>query len=71
MKTLFYPKLALDGIRKNNRLFFPYMLTCICMISMFYILVFLASPGTVELLPRGKTVEPMVMVLGSVVIAVF
>ncbi|MBP5298350.1 MAG: ABC transporter permease [Lachnospiraceae bacterium] len=71
MKTLFYPKLAWDGIRKNNRLFFPYMLTCICMISMFYILVFLASPGTVELLPRGKTVEPMVMVLGSVVIAVF
>ena len=45
MKTLFYPKLAWDGIRKNRRLVFPYMLTCICMISMFYILLFLGSPS--------------------------
>ncbi len=50
---------------------FPYILTCICMISMFYILSFLASPETAELLPRGGTVASLVMILGSVVIAIF
>lgn len=71
MKTLFYPKLAWDGIRKNRRLVFPYMLTCICMISMFYILLFLGSPSTGEMLPRGGTTAMQVMILGSFVIAVF
>ena len=71
MKTLFYPKLAWDGIRKNRRMVFPYMLTCICMISMFYILLFLGSPSTGELLPRGGTTAMQVMILGSFVIAVF
>ena len=27
MKTGFYPKLAWDGIRKNRRMYFPYILT--------------------------------------------
>ena len=71
MKTLFYPKLAWDGIRKNRRMVFPYMLTCICMVSMFYILLFLGSPATGELLPRGGTTAMTIMLLGSIVIAVF
>ena len=71
MKTLFYPKLAWDGIRKNRRMVFPYVLTCICMISMFYILAFLSSPETVELFPRGKSTTEMLMVLGSYVIGIF
>ncbi len=70
-KTLFYPRLAWDGIRKNRRMAFPYILTCICMISMFYILTFLASPSTVELLPKGGSMAQIIMTLGSVVIAVF
>ncbi len=71
MKTFFYPKLAWDGIRKNKRMVFPYILTCICMISMFYILSFLASPNTTSLLPRGANTTCLVMTLGCVVIAVF
>ena len=71
MKTLFYPRLAWDGLRKNRRMVFPYILTCICMISMFYILVFLSSPKTVELLPRGGNSAVLIMTLGSYVIAVF
>ena len=71
MKTLFYPRLAWDGIRKNRRMVFPYALTCICMISMFYILVFLASPETTALLPWGRTTTTTLMELGSFVIAVF
>ncbi len=71
MKTFFYPRLAWDGLRKNKRMVFPYILTCICMICMFYILVFLSSPKTTELLPRGRDMTQMVMTLGCVVIAVF
>ena len=29
-----YPRLALDGIRKNRRLYIPYILTCIGMVMM-------------------------------------
>ena len=71
MKTLFYPKLAWDGIRKNRRMVFPYILTCICMISMFYILGFLSSPKTIELFPRGRSTTEMLMGLGTFVIAIF
>ena len=41
MKAGFYPKLALDGIRKNKRLYLPYLLTCIGMVAMYYIVLFL------------------------------
>ena len=37
MKKGFYPHLAFDGIRKNKRLYLPYILTQIGMIMMFYI----------------------------------
>lgn len=71
MKTLFYPRLAWDGIRKNKRMVFPYILTCICMICMFYILAFLASPTVIDLLPKGRDTAGMVMTLGYIVIAIF
>ena len=41
MKAGFYPRLALDGIRKNKRLYLPYMLICIGTIMMYYIIMFL------------------------------
>lgn len=68
---MFYPRLAWDGLRKNRRLVFPYMLTCICMIAMFYILAFLASPEITDLLPIGARTTAEIMTLGSYVIAVF
>ena len=71
MRTMFYPRLAWDGLRKNRRLVFPYMLTCICMIAMFYILAFLASPEITDLLPKGARATAEIMTLGSYVIAVF
>ena len=43
MKIGFYPKLALDGIRKNKRLYLPFILTCIGMVMMTYIIFFLQS----------------------------
>ena len=71
MKTALYPRLAWNGLRKNKRLFLPYLLTCVCMVMMFYILSFLGSPETCELLPRGKSSAGMILNLGSAVIFVF
>ena len=39
----FYPHLAWDSIRKNKRLYLPYILTCTGMVMMFYIIAFLAG----------------------------
>ena len=71
MKTLFYPRLAWDGLRKNRRLSLPYLLTCVCMVSMFYILSFLASEQVLALIPRGKSSVALVLTLGKYVILLF
>ena len=41
MRGGFYIRLAKDGIVKNRKLYFPYILTCICMTMMYYILYYL------------------------------
>ena len=41
MKIGFYPRLAWSGIRKNKELYIPYLLTCIGMIMMYYIVSYL------------------------------
>ena len=71
MKTALYPRLAWDGLRKNKRLFTPYLLTCVCMVMMFYILSVLGSPETCALLPRGSNSTGLILNLGSFVIFVF
>ncbi len=53
MKHYIYPRLAVNGIRKNKRLYIPYILTCIGMVMMFYIISFLSSSSTIEKLNGG------------------
>lgn len=43
MKRGFYFKLAFSGINKNKKIYVPYILTCIGMIVMFYIILFLSQ----------------------------
>ena len=70
MKRGFYLKLALDGMKKNKRLYIPYLLTCAGMVMMFYILYSLAySPVVREM--RGGGTMAIVLLLGTIVIAVF
>ena len=71
MKTGFYPRLAWDGLRKNRQIARPYLLTCICMVSMFYILSFLTSGEVLALIPSGKNSVELVLSLGRIVILVF
>ncbi len=71
MNRFFYPRLAWDGLRKNRRLAWPYLLTCICMVAVFYIMGFLSSQGTLALLPVGKSSAAIILTLGKWVILVF
>ena len=70
MRAGLYPKLAWDGIRKNKRFYLPYILTCIGMVMMFYIIHYLAAMPTIKDMPGGDTME-MVLGLGTWVVALF
>lgn len=70
MKSGFYPKLAYDGIRKNKRLYIPYILTCVGMVMMFYIVAFLQKSKTVSMTGGGHGVQ-LVLSFGTIVIAIF
>lgn len=37
-KLLFYPRLAINNLRKNKSTYFPYMISCILVICMFYVM---------------------------------
>lgn len=70
MKKGFYPKLAWDGIRKNKQMYLPYLLTCIGMVMMQYIIIFLQHSKMISVLPGAATAQGM-LEMGSGVIAVF
>uniref|UniRef100_UPI00286F171C FtsX-like permease family protein n=1 Tax=Anaerosporobacter sp. TaxID=1872529 RepID=UPI00286F171C len=70
MEAGFYPKLALDGIRKNKRMYLPYILTCVGMVMMYYIIVFLQYTNTLDYLPGAETIR-ITLQFGGWVIAFF
>lgn len=70
MKKGFYIKMAWTGIRKNKRLYVPYLLTCIGMVMMFYIISFLNTSSVLGEMAGGNTMQTM-LGLGRSVIGVF
>ncbi len=70
MKLGFYPRLAVIGIRKNKQMYLPYILTCIGMVTMFYIIMFLALSDSLDSVPGSETLH-QIFALGSWVIVVF
>lgn len=70
MKFGFYPRLAWTGIKKNKRLYVPYILTCIGVIAMHYIVTFLSKTEILEYMVGGDTMRS-ILGLGSNVIAIF
>lgn len=70
MKMGLYPKLAWDGIRKNRRLYIPYLLTCGGMMMMFYIIHYLAAMEALNGMSGGRTVGQM-LGMGVWIVALF
>ena len=70
MKVGFYPKLAADSIRKNKKMFTPFIMTCVGMVMMFYIIMYIGLCSVPDSMMGAESVRSMLQ-LGSVVIAVF
>lgn len=65
-----YGKLAMSGIRKNQKLYYPYIITCICMVMMLYITAALARDPYIRS-TRGGSVAQIMINLGVFVIGTF
>lgn len=71
MKKLFYLKLAWQGMRKNGKLYKPFILTCIGMVAMFYILIALSYSPAVASMPSGSNTTAVTLRLGAIVLGIF
>lgn len=70
MRTGFYPRLAATGLSKNRRLYLPYLLTCLGITAMYYIILALSRSTLLAAMDGGDTVQ-MTLRFGSYVIALF
>ncbi|WP_283610248.1 FtsX-like permease family protein [Faecalispora anaeroviscerum] len=70
MKHGFYARLAWTGIQKNRKTYLPYLLTCVGMVMMYYLISFLSKNANVALI-RGGTTLQSILSFGTGVIAVF
>ena len=70
MSKGFFPKLAAGNIRKNGKTYFPYILTCIMTVAIFYLVKSLSlNPGLQKKV--GAQTLAYTMFLGSCVTALF
>lgn len=67
---MFYPKMAWVNIKKNGKIYFPYILTCIGTILMFYnICAISENKGTAQL--AGAVLVQVILKLGIMIIGIF
>lgn len=70
MKRSFYPRLAIDGMRENRRMYGPYLAMGVLMAAICYILSALSRSDALRTLPGGDNLC-MIMALGNVVLLIF
>lgn len=70
MKHSLYPRLAWSGIKKNARLFVPYILAAAGTAAVFYILFFLATSDALSNMRGGGTTKQL-LALGVYVVVLF
>uniref|UniRef100_UPI002608525A ABC transporter permease n=1 Tax=Clostridium sp. TaxID=1506 RepID=UPI002608525A len=70
MNNSFYAKLAITNIKKNGKTYFPYILTCIGTIIMFYIMHFISVNKGLNSMSGGNLLKTLLN-LGTYVIGFF
>jgi len=70
MNKFFYPKLAINNIKKNSKMYIPYILTCIGTIMMFYNMYFLVLAKDIGSLSDSESLKA-ILSLGMIVIGIF
>lgn len=66
----FYARLAWQGITKNGRVYLPYIITCISMVMMYYIICALQTSTSLAAMRGGSTVQE-ILSLGQIVVGFF
>lgn len=70
MNNNIFKKLAADNIKRNNKSYIPYILSCIVTVAVFYIMKSLSlNPGLKTMI--GADTISTLMYLGSIVVALF
>lgn len=54
MRNVLYPKLAATNIKKNGKMYFPYLLTCILTVMMFYDLLLVSTNSALDTMPGAS-----------------
>lgn len=70
MKTGFYLKLALSGMLKNKKMYWPYLLSGAVMVLMTYLLFFLTGCNALNYM-KGGGILRMLLPIGSVAVGIF
>ncbi len=70
MNKLFYPRLAVINIKKNSKTYFPFILTCICTIMMFYIMHSISINKGLDGMSGAESLK-LLLSLGTIVIGIF
>lgn len=68
MKKFFYSRLAFSNIKKNSKIYLPYLLTSTFTVMMFYVVHSLAVNQSLR---NTSTTAPVVLMLGSWVVMIF
>lgn len=70
MRSLFYPRLAVLNIRKNGRIYIPYLLTGTITVAIYYIIKSIAYNTGIDEMPGSGEIRSF-MGIGVAVVAVF
>lgn len=70
MNKRFYPKLAINNIKKNGRTYIPYIITCIITIAMYYIIHSLSINEDMLNIRGGQQLQGM-MEFGRYIVGIF
>ncbi|MDE6275708.1 MAG: ABC transporter permease [Clostridia bacterium] len=70
MNNGFYARLAFDNLKKNRKIYLPYILTCIITITMFYIIHSLYMNESILAMHGGAQIQ-YTLSLGAVIVAIF
>lgn len=66
----FYLKIAAENIKKNSKVYLPFLISCICMVMMTYIVRALSLNSGLSQIPGGKNLQT-ILSMGYVVISIF
>ncbi|MGE5629452.1 MAG: FtsX-like permease family protein [Solirubrobacterales bacterium] len=70
MSSIFYPKLAHVNIKKNGKFYYPYIITCIGTVAMFYIMCSISFDKGLKKMPGFDSLK-YILGLGCIVVGIF